>query len=94
MNEQEFEKLWQEAEAENYAQRLAAEYPAWRARRRRNMGVAASLILAVGIALPLFHRPQTASPAQHESYVVAYCNCPDVADQYWVDLASDLLIES
>lgn len=62
MNEQEFERLWQAAEAENYAQQLRDEYPRWQARRRRNMGVAASLIVAVGIALPLLHRPQTEAP--------------------------------
>lgn len=94
MNEQEFERLWQAAEAENYAQQLRDEYPRWQARRRRNMGVAASLIVAVGIALPLLHRPQTEAPAQHESYVTAYCNRADMADKYWVDLASDLLMET
>ena len=44
MTENEFDKLWQRAEVEGYSQRLAAEYPGWRRKRQRTIGmVTASL---------------------------------------------------
>ena len=71
MNEQEFERLWQAAEAENYAQQLRDEYPRWQARRRRNMGVAALLIVG-GTAL--YHY-------QSENECVAYIYGERVTDR-------------
>lgn len=85
-----FEELWKELEAESYGTRLAAEYPAWRTRRRRNIGIAAMALVTVGASLPLLLSGSQMLP-QHDSYIVAYCNRADIADQYWVDMADQLL---
>lgn len=89
MDEKRFDELWERAEAGHYADDLAAEYPAWRTRRRRIMGIAA-LVLVVGASLPLLptgSQPQT----KHEGYTMAYCNRANISDQYWVDMADELL---
>ena len=92
MDEERFEEIWEMAEAERYGQRLAAEYPAWRARRNRVAGLAVLAIAAVGFALPLLQNSSQLT-TQHDGYTVAYCNQPDIADQYWVDMANTLLME-
>lgn len=89
MTNEEFDKLWEQAESEHYAAEMAAEYPVWRARRRRNIGIAA-LTLVVGASLPLL---QTRAQPGHDNYTVAYCNHTDITDQYWVDMADKLLME-
>ena len=43
------------------------------------------------VALPLLTRPQPT--VNDDSYTVAYCNRPDMANQYWVDMADALLME-
>ena len=48
MTENEFDVLWKRAEAEGYGRRLAAEYPAWRQRQRRNISIVAALLIIVG----------------------------------------------
>ncbi|MBP5546858.1 MAG: hypothetical protein J6X59_06250 [Bacteroidales bacterium] len=83
-------------EAERYANSLASEYPAWRARRRRNMGIAALTLVVVGATLPLMLAlplmlTGTNQLPQHDSYTVAYCNRANMTDQYWVDMADELL---
>lgn len=91
MTEQEFDALWQRAEATPHTTRLLEEYPAWRRQRRRTLGVAASLVAVTAVALPLLTRPQPTM--NDDSYTVAYCNRPDMANQYWVDMADALLME-
>ena len=49
MTENEFDELWQRAEAESYGQRLAAEYPAWRRKQTRIITVVTSLVLVVAV---------------------------------------------
>ena len=39
MTENEFDKLWQQAEVEGYSQRLAAEYPGWRRKQQRTISI-------------------------------------------------------
>lgn len=91
MTEEEFDALWQRAEAAPHTARLMEEYPVWRRNRRRNLGVAASLVAVVAVALPLLTHQQ---PTVHnDSYTVAYCNRADMTDQYWVDMADALLME-
>ena len=94
MTEEEFDALWQRAEAAPHTARLMEEYPVWRRNRRRNLGVAASLVAVVAVvavALPLLTHQQ---PTIHnDSYTVAYCNRPDMTNQYWVDMADALLME-
>lgn len=93
MNEERFEELWERAQVEKYAEDLTAEYPAWRARRRRNMGIAALTLVVVGATLPLLLTGTgTNQLPQHDSYSFAYCNRADIADQYWVDMADELLM--
>lgn len=91
MTEQEFDALWQRAEATPHTTRLLEEYPAWRRQRRRTLGGAASLVAVTAVVLPLLTRPQPT--VNDDSYTVAYCNRPDMANQYWVDMADALLME-
>lgn len=93
MDEERFEEIWERAEAEQYGHRLAAEYPAWRARRKRMAGMAMLTLTAVGVALPLW-RTALQPTTQQEGYTVAYCNRTDIADQYWADMADELLMNS
>ncbi|MBR1549573.1 MAG: hypothetical protein IJ634_02955 [Bacteroidales bacterium] len=92
MKEEEFDNLWARAEAERYATQLAAEYPAWRSRQRRRMAAAALVLVAAGAALPLT-LGGTKTMLEHDGYAQAYCNKADIEDQYWVDLAGDMLME-
>ena len=55
--------------------------------------IAGFILLAVGIGLPLWQT--SLQPAhQEEGYTVAYCNRPDIADQYWANMADELLMNS
>lgn len=92
MTEQEFDSLWQRAEAEPHATRLKAEYPAWRRNRRNSLGVAAMLVAVVAVALPLMTN-QVPSMTR-DGLSATYSNRPDLARQYWVDLADALLMEA
>lgn len=90
VNEEQFEQLWEKAGAERYASMLAAEYPAWRVRRRRTMGVAAAVLLVAGMALPMLQNRNGLS----DSYLMAYCNRNDVDTEYWVSMADELLLNA
>lgn len=90
MTEEEFDSLWQRAEAAPHTARLMEEYPVWRRNRRRNLRVAVSLVAVTAVVLPLLTRPQPST--NDDSYTVAYCNRPDITDQYWVDMADEMLI--
>ena len=89
MSDNQFDALWQRAEAEGYASRLAAEYPAWRARRRRTEGSLLGMALVAAVALPLALR----EPAMHDFDRVV-CNRTGIADAQWAALAADLLKEA
>lgn len=91
MDEERFDKIWEMAEAERYGQRLAAEYPAWRAKRHRVTGLAVLALIVVGVGLPLWQNSLRATP-RHDGYTIAYCNRTDIADQYWVNMADELLM--
>lgn len=93
MKEEQFDELWARAEAEKYAAALAAEYPAWRGRQRKRMGVAAMVLVLAGASLPMM-LTGTNNTVLHEGYAMAYCNKSGIGDQYWVDLAGDMLRES
>lgn len=90
VNEEQFEQLWEKAGAERYASMLAAEYPAWRVRRRRTMGVVAAVLLVAGMALPMLQNRNGLS----DSYLMAYCNRNDVDTEYWVSMADELLLNA
>lgn len=92
MSEEQFDALWQRAEASGHASQLAAEYPVWRHNIRRNLGVFASLVAVVAVSLPLLTHPHTGSG--NDAYMMAYCNRPDVTNQYWVEMADALLMEA
>ncbi len=91
MTEQEFDILWQRAEAAPHTARLLEEYPAWRRTRRRNLGMGAMLVAVVVVALPLLTGPQPI--ATNDSYTMAYSNRPETTNQYWVEMADALLLE-
>ena len=89
MTEQEFDRVWQEAEVEALAQRMAQEYPAWvrRKKRLRNSIVAAMFVGAVAATtLPLL-RPNT-----HKEYMLVCCNRSNSDDEQWVQLAANMLM--
>lgn len=89
INEQQFEELWARAEAEGSASRLAAQYPAWRARRRRTAGVVAGVALVLAVVTPL------ASPStQIKSYGKVYSNNTSFSDQHWAEMAATLLTKA
>lgn len=87
MTDEQFESLWQRAEAENYGNRLSAGYPAWRHRQRRTFGMAAMFMVVVAVVLPLALRQP--SP---KGYGRVYCNRTGIADSRWADMAADILI--
>lgn len=89
MTDNEFEQLWQRAEAAPYAERLASGLPAWRQRRRRNAGYAAmvAVVLVAGVSLTTINPQLSASDG-------IYCNRDGVASSHWTTLASDMLMEA
>ncbi len=86
MDEKRFEELWQRAEAEGYASKMAAEFPAWRSARRRTAGIATGLAMAVIVAVPALNHIQ---PSEQ-----IYCNNPAFSNSHWTEMASTLLMES
>lgn len=88
MTEEKFDALWQRAEAESHAERLAAGYPAWRQRQRRMTGIAAAVLVAAAVATPLL------SPSAENEFEHVYCNRTGTADAQWAAVAADLLAES
>lgn len=89
MNEQRFEELWERAEAEGYASRLASEYPAWRTKTRRTAGMVAGLVLMGAVAVPTLMPHKTMDSTD---YAKVYCNRTGTDNQHWVDLADELLV--
>lgn len=89
MNEKRFEELWERAEAEGYASRLASEYPAWRTKTRRTVGMVAGLALVVAVAVPALMPHKTLDSTY---YAKVYCNRTGTDYQHWVDLADELLL--
>lgn len=86
MTEQEFEALWQRAEAAPHAERLTQEYGPWLRRRRRTAGILAAVAVMAMAALPLMR------PAAPQGYDHVYCNNTGTADEQWVALADELLM--
>ena len=89
MNEQRFEELWERAEAEGYASRLATEYPVWRTKTRRTAGMVAGWALVVAVAVPALMPHKTMDSTY---YAKVYCNRTGTDYQHWVDLADELLL--
>ena len=89
MTDQEFDNLWQEAEASCIAHKLAQEYPVWVHRRKRIMlGTVATLIVGtfIYVAIPLF------TPAPHDDYLAVVCNRNTHNEAQWAQLAAEMLI--
>lgn len=89
MTENEFDVLWQRAEAEGYSQRLAAEYPVWRQKQHRALGILAGLLLVVTVAFTVF----TMQQRQLRNYEKVYCNRVGTTDAQWAALAAEMLME-
>ena len=87
MTNEDFDRLWEKAEAGRYATELSAEYPAWRRRQRRTAGMVAGVALVLAVATPLMLPQNTTG-----TYSKVYCNRIDKPAQQWVDMAEDLLI--
>ena len=92
MTNEAFDRLWERAECERYAAEMTAKYPVWRRNSRRNLGLAVSLVAVTAVALPLLTNQRPA--AFGDNYTSAFCNKPDIANQYWVDMADALLMEA
>jgi glucan phosphoethanolaminetransferase (alkaline phosphatase superfamily) len=89
MTENEFDVLWQRAEAEGYGQRLAAEYPVWRQKQRRTLSIVAALLIVVAVAFSVF----TIQQRQFRNYEKVYCNRVGTPDAQWATLAAEMLLE-
>lgn len=89
MTENEFDKLWQQAEVESYSQRLAAEYPGWRRKQQRTIGmVTASLAVVALLVLVVVAQLQ-----QPQDFEKVYCNRVGTTDAQWASLAAEILME-
>ena len=88
MTNEEFDNLWQEAEARGAAHRLALEYPAW-VRRKRHIrnSVVAGVFVCVMAATTL---PMIISSTSND-YITVCCNRTDTDDAQWVALAAEML---
>ena len=89
MTENEFDVLWQRAEAEGYSRRLAAEYPVWRQKQRRTLSVVAALLIVVTVTFSVF----TIQQRQFRNYEKVYCNRTGTTDAQWASLAAEMLME-
>ena len=89
MTENEFDVLWQKAEAEGYSQRLASEYPAWRQRQRRTFSIVAAFLIVVSVAVTVY----TLQQRQPRNYEKVYCNRVGTTDAQWASLAAEMLKE-
>lgn len=86
-NKQDFDTLWEMAEAEGHGSRLASEYPAWQARRRRNTGIALATVAVLAVTTPML-LPNHGTG----DYLKVYCNNQSANDRQWVDLAGEMLL--
>lgn len=86
-----FDTLWQQAEAQAFAQRLTREYPAWRRRQQQRRRVAVATVamaLVVAAAVPLLR------PSSPIGYDRVYTNGSTLSDAQWADLATAMLTEN
>lgn len=86
-----FDTLWQQAEAHAFAQRLTREYPAWRRRQQQRRRVAVAVFamgLVVAAAVPLLR------PSSPIGYDRVYANGNTFSDAQWADLATAMLTEN
>ncbi len=85
MTEQQFEELWQRAEAMPHAGRLTKELAAWKRRRQRTaLTLGAALALAAAAVL-------WTKPAVPEGFEGVYCNRTGMADIHWANVAANIL---
>jgi len=89
MTENEFDVLWQRAEAEGYSHRLVAEYPAWKQKQRRTFSIVAALLIVVAVSFTVF----TMQQRQLRNYEKVYCNRVGTSDAQWATLAAEMLTE-
>ena len=87
MTEQEFEALWQRAEAAPHAERLTQEYGPWLRRRRTQRTVLATVAVLAVAAVPLIDYSMAAD--KRSDGVV--CNRSGIADSHWADVAGHIL---
>ena len=86
MNNMTFEELWEQEERQGLTSRLQEDYPGWIRRRRRRRTVAAGVVVAVVALSPFtFHL----SPSTYD-YVC--CNRSGIAEEYWANMAGDILL--
>ncbi len=87
LTDEEFDQLWQRAEAERYGAKLSQEYPAWCARQRRRTGLVTVTAVMLAVAIPSLM-------PHHNGYGKIYGNSSDITEAQWVKIASDMLMEA
>ncbi len=81
-----FDSIWEQEERQGLQRRLQRDYPVWQRRRRQRRTVLAAAVVIVAVLSPLtFHL----SPSTYD-YVC--CNRSGIAEEYWADMAGDILL--
>lgn len=84
LTREDFDNLWQQAEAEMHVRKLVEGYPAWKRKQRWIVSGCAICTLGIAVILPLqLQQPRT--------FDKVYCNRTAIADEHWVDVASEML---
>jgi len=84
LTNEEFESLWQQAEAREHGRRLAEGYPSWQRRRRLAATGVAMCMVGIIAYLPL-------QLQQNRQFDKVYCNRASIPDSHWADVASEML---
>lgn len=93
MTENEFDKLWQQAEIEGYGKRLAAEYPGWRRKQQRTIGMVTASLAVVALLVLVLVLVLVAQLQQPQDFEKVYCNRVGTTDAQWASLAAEILME-
>ena len=89
MDEKDFEKLWERAEGERYAERLVEEYPGWRTRRRKVRRTTAAVAAVVVVGISIFNY-QFSIPKGYDGIC---CNRTTLPDSHWAQVAEEMLVK-
>ena len=88
MNNMTFEELWENEERQGLTSRLQGDYPGWIRRRRTRRTLLASVSVLVIAGFSIFNF-QFSTP---QDYDYVCCNRSGIAEEYWADMAGDILL--
>lgn len=80
----EFESLWQQAEADAHSRKLVEGYASWNRKRSWVVSGVAACMVGIAVFLPL----QMQQPRMFDK---VYCNRGAIADAHWADVATEML---